>query len=679
MAKKKQSNPDSLLSEVRQHYDLSYAELQMRAGHKTQGFDEYDNLFRSVIDSSKWPYNAKIFIPLTFKSIFSKDTRLITGKVKGKLVAGEYGNELGARIGSELLSSQYDDHDMFFEEQVMNKYFRWSQNTRRYGAGFMFVGWRKEKDGKGKTIFDGPTVEVLDNRKVYLQPGAMSIDTSDYVIVERDMTLDELKRIQDTSMARDKDKPTFQNLDKLEALHETTITREIQSRNSAIRGLDDKRTGQGKHKPFRVLTEYRRDKVVWWLPDYGGDNNKEEVPGLIIRIGKNPYDHGKIPIVRLVYMPIDDDIYGISEIEPARSEQKAVNALVSGFIEAVSNELYPIIKGHPTNVDWNTIEFKPKAAWIMQNPQTDIAMQEGRVTFTRNFVEAYRLLISTHAESMGDSAADASNLAALSADKTATEVRDLALQRGSRDNFNKLFLSAAITKIYMLWWQMNQQFLTDTKVIRVAGKDAIEYFTEEGLDGWTLSDDGYELIAYTMGELAEQGEMTTFEETYEVLRVEGILDDFSEPMMPVQIAGDQVPKLRMNSDDKSGFLAVDGKDLTGEYRFSVDLNTLGIQSDAEKVQAISAWYTMSKEMEQGLAQSGHRIKHKELLEMAGERLNIKNVDQLIETIDQNEMMQQGQMPPGMPGQEQMMDPAMGGAVSPEQLLAQGGVPNGQPV
>lgn len=668
MAKRKQKSTtdyQELLASVRDHFDEAKAVLNTRAYHKTQGFNEYDNLYRSWIDPTKWPFNAKIFIPLSFKALYSKDTRLITGKIKGKLVAGEYGSELGARIGTELLSSQYDDHDNFFEEPLVSKFFRFSQNARKYGAGFGLVAWRTEKRN-GEIVFDGPTFEVLDNRKVYLQPGTTSISTSDYVIVEREATLDELERINDAAIARG-DEPIYKNLDKLRAIKSNSINPEIISRNAYIRGLDEKREGRGKFAPFRILTEYRRDKWITWCPDVGGDKNND-IPGLVLRVIDNPYNHKQIPIVRLVYIPIDDDIYGVSELEPVRTEQKAVNALVSGFIESVSNELYPILKGHPTNVDWKTIEFKPRAAWIMNNPQTDLVRLEGQITFTRNFVEAYKLLVSSFAEGVGETAADVSNLAALATDKTATEIRDLALQRTSRDNLNKLFLAAAVSKVYQFWWSMNQQFLTDKKVIRVAGKDALKYFINEGLSGWTLSEEGFRIIETVIDEEAQRGNEISFEEAYELLRVNGVLDEFAKPLYPVKLGGETLPKLQVSDDGKTGFLSVENTDLTGKYKFVVDLNTVGMPNEQQEAQSLMILLDRIEKAQQQIAQEGYRVKFKELLETVAEKLKIKNADQYFEPIPEQE---QAQQPEATPLEAQTTE------VTPEQILAQGAVQNAE--
>jgi len=655
-----------LLKEVVEHYNEGFATLQTRITHKDQGFNEYDNLFRSYIQKDKWPFNSRIFVPLSFQSVFSKGTRQLIGKIKGRLVATQYGNELASRIGTELLSAQYDDHDYFFEEPLVSKWFRMDQNARKYGASFGLVAWRREVDHNGKVVFDGPTFEPIDKSKIMFPDGVSSISDSEWVIIERTARIDELERINEISVAKNGQPAYLQSaIDKLKEMKNNQVSNQNPSTNTRIRNLTDRRKG------FRILTEYRKDVWITWCPDVGSE---EDAPGLILRVIENPYNHGLIPIIRLVYIPIDDDIYGVSELEPVRSEQKATNALVSGFIESVSTELYPIIKGHPTNVDWKTIEFKPRAAWLMNNPSADVVRLEGAITFTRNFVEAYRLLKSSFAEGMGETTADVSNMAALTADKTATEVRDTASLRTARDNLNKLFLSAAITKMYSLWWSMDQQFLTDKKVIKVAGKEAIEYFVNEGLHDYTLNDEGFDFINSFM----EENPGMDFETAYETLRTDGKLEQFAVPIYPVKVGNEVLPKLQLEVDGKSGFLSVENKDLTGQYKFSVDLNTIGAPNTEKEAANLNQFAQQLAELQAKGLLGDYKVKFKELYETLGEKLQIHGVDNFFEKVVQQP---QSPMPPqgqGMPPQGEMIPPeATQGAqppITPQTLM--GGMPNG---
>lgn len=658
MAKKKEENYSDLLKQVSGAFHEAKAELDTRITHKTQGYDEYDNLYRSYIDPSKWPYSAKIFVPLSFTSLFNKGSRLITNKLKGKLVADDYEGELAAKIGTELLMAQYEEHDFYFGEPINAKVLRVDQNARKYGAGFALVGWKKEM--VGSYYYDGPTFEPLDQRKVYLQPAVRSEAEWDYVIVERTLTLEQMEKANDA-----KGVEIFKNLDKLKALKENTVTEKNPSRNAFLRGLDEKRSGSGKKTPFRVLTYYSKDKFITWTPDVG--DSKDNPEGVILRVTDNPYPHGLIPILRLVYIPIDDDIVGMSELEAGRSQQKAANALVSGFVDSVGLELYPILKGHPTNVDWSTVEFKNKAAWLMQNPQADLVRLEGAFGFTQKFVEAYRLLASQFAESMGDTTSDASNMASLSSDKTATEVRDTAMKRGARDNLNKLFLAAFMTRMYKMWWEMDKVFLTQEKVINIAGKEAIKYFVEQGLSEYTLSEKGYQYIYDYIRDNQALGINMSFDEAYERLRELGELEQFASPMYAT--AGG-LPKLRLKENSNEGYLTVAPEDLVGNHKFVFDLNVFSETNSQEEAQNLIGYLDRAAQYEQQLANDGFKVKYKDLLEDIGEKLALRNADQYFETVESpQDQIQGGDM--GIP-QEGMLDAVQqggdGGLSQPDQAV-----------
>jgi len=657
-------NIKDIARDARVHYDESKAELDVRITHSKQGFDGYDMLYRSQIDPATWPYNAKVFIPLVFKSLYGKGSRLVTGKVKGTLVAGPGGNELGAKVGTELLSAQYDDHDFYNNESMIKKIFRLDQNARKYGAGVALVPWMYRKH-EGKVEFDGPTLEVLDNRRVMFQPGAKSIDDSLYVMVERVRSLQDMHDTVNVgeNLAREY---TYSKLKELERVAESVAKEDpnrADSINTIIRGLSGSRTGYGNDREFIVVTAYYDDKWVSWTPDTGSIG---EEPGLILSVKKNPYDHRRKPFVLHEYIPIDDDIYGASGIESVRSEQLAINALSSLFIESSETSLYPIVHGHKTNVDWNTIEYKPKAAWIMNNPGTDIVPHTNDTQFTKVFVEAYRMLSSSFSEGMGETAQDSSNMSAFQADKTATEVKDLAFQRGSRDNLEKLFMAGTLTRIFGMWWSMDKQFLTSKKIINIVGSDALRYFIDEGLDGYTLADEGFRFLENWM----EENPGLPFDEAYESLREAGVLDAYSEPLYPVAINGEQLPKLQLAKGGKSGFLAVEPKDLSGEYRFQLDLNTISAKSPESEAASLSMYYDKMHEAMPALLEEGYKMKHKELLETIGDKLDIKNAEQYFEKMDPRELEQMKMQGAGQMPQDPNMVQSPQGPPGPQQLIGQ---------
>lgn len=623
MAKKEKKDIDSqekLISEVQAHYDEAQAELDVRISHKTQGFDTYDKLFRSYIDPAKWPYHAKIFDPRTFGAIIKKTTRIIASKLKGRLVPRGVGQELGARIGTELLSFQWDEIDNRTDFPMLARLAQLDMNARKYGAAFALVTWRLEKNLKGETVFDGPWLEPLNNRDVLLQPGRTSIADSDYVIVRRYVSWEELKSINDTAITGPiYDEVALAQLKELKGSrgeHYTSI-------NRYLKGLDTKPSGENR---IEVCTEYRKDKWITWCPISGDKGGKT---ALILREIDNPYEHGQIPVVRLVYYPIDDDIYGISELEPIVSFQKALNALVSQVYDAINVDLYPILAINPQNVIMTSIEFAPRAKWLMNNPQTDVRRIESSVQSISKFREMATYIVSSMAEALGETSQEVSNLALFQSDKTATEIKDLALLRGARDNFNRLMLGCFLGKVMQLWWSMDRQFVPPVKFIRLVGKDALKYFIEQGLHEWTISDEGYELIDTYMKENPE----VTFEEAYETLRRSGELEKYAVPLFPVKTKEGVVPKLQLEENGRVGFLAFEkDRDAAGDYDFIPDVESMSLPNDKDILQTRLMFFGLLKDNAQMLAQEGVKPKFKELLVKIGQSARIDDAEQYFEEL-----------------------------------------------
>jgi hypothetical protein len=362
---------------------------------------------------------------------------------------------------------------------------------------------------------------------------------------------------------------------------------------------------------------------VDFVPTQGGEKNDE--PYLILRDIPNPYTHQRVNVVKLNYYPIDDDQYGVSELESIRSMLKALWALLCNYIDAINLDLFPIVKGHPTNVNWNTVDYHARAVWLMNNPQTDLVRLESGNASVQKFDEVYKLLISAMAEALGESTADASTANPLAGNKTATEISDTALIRSARDNFNKLALAAAMAKMVWFWWQMDKQLLTADKVIRVDGKDALQYFIKEGLDGYDLSEEGFEKIETYM----EEHMGVPFDQAYEALRELGELDQYAKPLHGTGPQGG-LPKLTLDRSGKSGFLRIDPeKDLAGSMHYIPDVEAMSLpndQQDATNLLSVFSQLTQPQIL-QTLAATGDTPRLKDLMVKIMSKLKINDGEQ----------------------------------------------------
>lgn len=650
---------------LRSLFDMASSELQTRITHEQLGFDAMDRLYRTHIEPTKWPFSSRIAIPIAWTKLVAKATRLLANKLAGKLTPTDEGQELGAMVGTELLHAQWDDIDFHDDEPMLMRWFRMDQNARKYGKAFAYSPWRKEKN------FDGPNFVPWDNREVFTLTGEN--DVNDGVFLGSWPTIHKLYKTSDISG----DKLGMYDAATLKKLEEMVgDSNDKVSVNRSIKGLSSVETDSSagvspRYKRIHLIQFRSPERWVDFVPTKGGEGDD---PMLVLRDIPNPHKHGRTNVVCLNYYPIDDDQYGVSELEASRSMLKAMWALVCNYMDDVNLSLFPITKGHPTNVQWNTVEYKARAHWIMNNPATDLIPLEKGNSNLQKFTEVYKLLAGAINEALGESTAEASSMNATAGDKTATEIKDTALLRSARDNFNKLALSAAMARMVWFWWQDDRQFLTNEKVIRITGKEAIEYFTQEGLHDYDLSEEGYEAI----GQYMQDHMGVDFPTAYDALRELGELDQYAIPMHGAGTDG-MKPKLALDRSGKTGFLTIDPqKDMSGSYRYIPDIEAVSMPNDAQDATNLMSMIGQltNPQVSAQLQTQGDMVKVKDLFVRAMAKLKIQDGDQYFTSAGkQPDGGTMGGEQPAVPGAPQPPAPDMGGMANlMQQPVTQPNVP-----
>lgn len=638
-----QSN--DLVAKLLREYDEANATLTERINHKKNGFDAMDRLYQTYINPERWPYSVVLPTPRGFTALFNKGTRMVGGRLTGKVEPQEMSDEIGAKIGTEHFKWSVNRYNQYSDRPVESEIFMSDQNARLYGGGFGFVYWRTEyknipdKDGNKKAVkvYDNWFLDTLNNRDVLFQPGRETIRQSDYVIIRRYFSYEELERIQMDGEPYDKT-----------ALAELKKAKEGTGRNNnydsvvnTVRGLSD------NDKRFEICTTYYKDRWITWCPKKGSKNKKN---ALILRDISNPYRHQEIPIAPLVYIPSEEDIYGMSELQPVSALLKILSALQSQFVEMVNLELYAPIMADATETRLDTWKYKPKAIWLVNNPDKVKDFQKGNQSLAK-FSEVYKMVVTEFLEAMGEMGTGVSQTDLLGGDKTATEVKDRAYLRGARDNFNKIMLSAYLKKIMYFAFEMlrDPKFTDKNTIIKIVGKEALEYFDKKGFSSWGINDTGYELVSEVADSLSQNPDIkpildetgqSAFDLAYELLMADGALDEYAEPLNPVATAKGVVSKLQLSEDEQhTGYLYADPEeDYLGNFNFIPDIEALGLPDSTGEYQARASWYEQAKiaEKDGSLTNEGYRLKHKDILSKLGELAKVREAEQYFEKIEAQE-------------------------------------------
>lgn len=597
-----------LFMKVRSRYDRSRNDLETRISD----FDSKDELFRTYIDEAKWPYRAQVADPATFTFLIEKTSRLISNKLRGKVIPREGSDWLKAKIANELLNYDWDNATV--GGSMIQKWALMDINTRKYGAAFGICKYRYEvPKGSSKPTADNPEFEVCTNRDVLVNPD--HADIKDWFMYRRYVTVEELEEVNELARSG----PKYKNLDILklslkDKATETGDRRDVNylSRNKAMKGLSDTLGEDRYSKYIELVTYYTPRKIVYFAPKHG----------VILREEDNSY--GEIPVVHLRYYMIDDDIYGLSEIEPIEKLQRVENALISQYLDTVNSDLYPPLLIRSNAVQMHTIEFGPNKKWIVNDPNSDIKRFDTSTAATSQFTSTVSFIISRMSNAVGETSQGISNTTPFNPDKTATEVRDQATQRLARDNFNQIFLAEALKKQMLFWLNMESRFLTKNKLIRVMGKESLAFFKKQMMASTPKTDI---VTGQPMFDMMGQPQM---EQSPYGVDQDGVEDT---PIFPVEQGEDIVPKFQMDATGEVGEMIIEPKDLKGTFDYIPDVESMSIQREEDakmKLQMLSM--ISNPAMVAQMAQEGVKPKLHDLLVEAFEDVGFKDADRFFETV-----------------------------------------------
>ncbi len=565
----------------------------------------------------------------------------------------ESGDAIGAKINNEILNFQWDDNERVDGQSMLAKWALMDLNTRKYGASFGFTPWHWQRQvqrmddktgkpsGKSKIYFDGPNFVPWANRDVLHNPSYSTI--KNWIQLRSYVTLNELENINDAARS----KPIYKNLDLLK----TSILANKDSgggdtrssnyivKNLNIKGLQDYLGRDPSFKTIEIVRELRNERWITFAPKHG----------VVIRDIANPYDHGQIPVVLNKYYPIDDDIYGLSEIEPLEKLQKALNAYICQNLDQLNLNTYVPLKVSSQNgaVQMHTLQFGPGAKWMMNNPSGDVIAHEQGSAGVEQFIGVYRLMVAAMQEAAGETSAAVSSQVPGTGNKTATEIKDTAMSRSARDNFNQIFLAEAMKKQSMFWYKMNQQFFfnaqEEQKILRIAGKDAIKFFQGAGLDADGLDDDGIDQLS----KLADSNHQQMMEggmSPDELPDLGQATQDLQKPLFPVKTKDGVVNKMQVDTGGQGASLIVEKDDLAGDYDYIPDVGSMGQNASDEEINAKADFMSRVTGVDPKtgqptgiaamMAQEGKKVKATDLVVDYAEDIGFKNADQYIENIPQ---------------------------------------------
>lgn len=663
----KANNESELLTELLEHYEVGKQDMETRK-ERDNGWDDILREYHGYLPEN-WPYYSEIHDPVLRTKVLEKNARLFNNKLKGKLIPREGGDATKARIHNAILDYQWDSADT--GGSMLEKWALMDIQTRLFGASFGLVYW------KTSDTYEGNEFKVLDNRDVFVDPAADHVKNANWIQVREYLTIGQLEERNQRAGTK-----IYKNLNELKDLIDENYQGDRRDVNytsvqKEVKELED-RTGTDKVFPlFEIVTEYRNDHWYAFAPRHS----------VLIMDTKSPAKHKRIPVVQLRYYPVGDDIYGDSEVEPVLSMCRFLNAQHSAFTDAINLSMNPPIKvANNFEVRMDTLVYGPNAIWLVGSNPNNVAEHRTGDQAIGSYRTAIPAIKSAIDVALGETSQGTSNLDFREADKTATEVMDLARQRQSRDQQNQLYLSESLKDMMMLWVSNNQQFYFSDpsqqyKVVRIVGKEMIESLKELGLDAMEPADEAVEQIA---GLIAQTGGQVSDTQMQNLLR------DTSMPANPVLLNPDEKdpskyqikPKLEMDPTGDFASLYLTEQDMPGDMRLDYipDVKSMAVGAGAEKAQNQVRMLEMmlNPRIDEKLAMEKKTLKVSELLLDIFRGDGQINPEKYIGEYDQEAQIRQQQLAAqaGSGGGGGLPTGPLTGGIGTAQGMEQGGNPAG---
>jgi hypothetical protein len=443
----------------------------------------------------------------------------------------------------------------------------------------------------------GPDCMLLNPRNVFIQAGKSSTYDAEYVYVST--------FVSKSWLESKKKLPGWSKagIDRVLRAIKDGAKPAAKSDSNRQTAIDPSRNSdeQGSTSEIEIVTKYARGKKGHWVtfcPDY--DNE-------ILRDITNRLPSGKIPVIWKHTMPLITSSYGVGEVERGESLQKATDSFVNLAHDGAKYNVYPIHKYISGEVQRSTLRWEPGAFWGMENLNSVQTHSVGSQNLD-SFIRIYQFLKSAQLNLFGSSDTMISQSDGNpSFGKTPQALQQQEQRQGTRDRWDRDMYETAYGELVELFVEM-----------LIANNDVpIEFYVHnEDVNR-----------ARSMGLTGESEE------------------ELNKPKPAVRV---KIPASKFK----------------GQYRFIIDMGSSMVKDDLAEHQRATELLMLLLQIgpdniNQMLMAEKKRLNIGELIEKVIKTSSLKDAEQIIKELSEEELMQ-------------LQAPMDGGTAPPQ------GTPQGQP-
>lgn len=433
----------------------------------------WNELYRSHVQRTEWPFETNLFIPLTWSTVESFLPRLVSERPRLQVESRNDEDIDTARVHRELINFQWDSLAMGV------KLIEFVKASLVYGTSFLKVGWEKRTANRPvprvtidqfereirtnipqeTVVYDDPVIDVVDINDIYVDPQGICLDTARYVIhrIKKDLA---------TIEAEAKEKGYIpESVAKLKKIVKTRIDSELENvkrqRDTTFSGSSEQYPDLDHYKQFDILEYWEDDRMAIVVHD----------PEVILYQGSNPYWHRRKPFIRLVDNMLPWEFYGVGEPELLESLNIELNETHNIRLEQAKRNIFNMwVARRGSGINAKNVKWKPDSILWAQDIDRDIKQLLQRDLPISGYREEE--VLRRHAEEASGASENFKGLDQGGAE-TATQASILAQASASRAGLKfQQLVEMALRPLGEMLIALNEQFITEERSITIVGPEA---------------------------------------------------------------------------------------------------------------------------------------------------------------------------------------------------------------
>lgn len=429
----------------------------------------YDSLY-AIVGVVPSPWRSKMFVPVLARqtwALVSKFLNLKPGfeiRVQGDDLDNE---KLEEKIEKAQRKLEYDYENPYLDESMRDKLFAPLLDAVVTGTGMAKVCWKteeretyerlpsedgvvdlsKEKKTTKKVTYND--LEPINIFNVFVSPSATNLYSAPWIIIKEFKALSELKAIN-----KAKGVEIYKNLDKINTA--SPADDDFESYNySRNRLINNQNRIDATVKMVKIFECYEGDSFCTYAE--GGEPESDH-SWVLIREQKNPYWHGKYPLVRFTIKNKPFQFWGEGLFETTYRLQAGYNDVFNHFLDQwnlAENSMLMIPESG--NVNDYVVEPGGVLTFRGDTPPTQFKHQMPQINVLQEIVglmdQAIEgVTVSSYASGIPNSETDKTK-------GTATGIKRLQDAAGDMVSFMRTNFQQSITQVGRMWLSNNQQYM----------------------------------------------------------------------------------------------------------------------------------------------------------------------------------------------------------------------------